>query len=102
MFHFFTKTVAVRSTLDVVSVSYFEFTYSFNDVSNFTATENDEIDPESISTNKTDGPVCKFGNLALKRGEKLKLEQRENDNVLCRCDVPPFVTCSQTGHSLYE
>ena len=75
--------------------------HSFSNFLNFTATENDEIDPDSVDNDKTDGPTCKFGNLTLKRGEKLKLEHREDYNVLCRCDVPPFVTCSKIGHSLY-
>lgn len=64
-------------------------------MSNSTAKESDEIDPESILDDKTNGPVCKFGTLTLKRGEKLKVEHLEFNDIVCRCDVPSFVTCSE-------
>lgn len=97
MFHCFLEISAVRYKQDVVSAYQFMLlSLSFSDMLNFAATENDEIDPDSVDDGRADGPTCKFGSLTLKRGEKLKIEHHKDYKVLCRCDVPPFVTCSRT------
>lgn len=58
-----------------------------------TANENDEI--ESRSKEKLDGPICKFGNLTLQRGEKLKPQHTTYYYTSCACEIPPTLTCKR-------
>lgn len=78
----------------------FEFT-TFRLKNILIANDEDAIDPEFKPINKTDADICKFGNLILKRGEKLKNHPyRSYDGThniaSCECILPPFVTCSRS------
>lgn len=54
------------------------------------ANQNDTIDPEIILP--ANRAICKFGNLTLLYGQQLK---SENNDVICKCSIPPMITCSK-------
>lgn len=95
MLQFSTITLAVQLTTN--AVSSYEFYYKFIHIYvYFIANEHDGIDPGSILNAETNGPVCKFGQLILRRGEKLINES--DKYTTCKCEIPPIITCQQTWH----
>lgn len=77
----------------------FEFT-TFRLKNILIANDEDAIDPEFKPIYKTDADICKFGNLILKRGEKLKnhpYRSYDGTHNIASCEyiLPPFVTCSR-------
>lgn len=59
----------------------------------FIANKNDKIDSKSRSIEESDGSICKFGNLTLRRGEELEPEHTKYYDNLCKCEMPPILTC---------
>lgn len=54
------------------------------------------IDPKSMSNeDKIEASQCKFGSLTLWRGEKLIDEKDKYHHIVCKCMIPPFITCSE-------
>lgn len=56
----------------------------------FAASKDDAIETHS-DANET--LTCKFGELTLKRGDRLKSDDKCKK---CECAIPPFITCIQT------
>lgn len=56
-----------------------------------TAAKSDAIESKSAADEKL---TCAFGDLTLKRGDKLKTGDK---CLTCECSVPPFVTCIKTN-----
>lgn len=85
---FFTKKFAVRLNLDVVSV--FEKGLETNiKFFSFTAASTDKV----VSQGRSEGGVCKFGNLEVGIGGEIN---SDNAETICRCIAPPLIECLKT------
>lgn len=80
--------------LTTFAVSFNEFYY----IKCYIANKHDSIDPGSILNAETNGPVCKFGQLILRCGEKLINES--DKYTTCKCEIPPIIICQKTWHEL--